>query len=110
MPDSLERRAVLLLLVSGLVIPFATNGLFVLSLGIETWRVALYIASLAGLVVALILALLTLAPDNPRTAVLPDRSALVFWGFAAFSAGISLTALSAAIAAIQALGNQTPFE
>ncbi|HEY3070669.1 MAG TPA: hypothetical protein VGJ34_10185 [Gaiellaceae bacterium] len=110
MPDALERRATTTAAVAGLVAVLESGAGFAFTFGISAWHVALYVAALAGLTAAIALALLAVAPEHPRTAALPGRATLLFWAQAAFAAAILLVVVNASASAVQALGNNSPFE
>jgi hypothetical protein len=102
--DALDRRAAILVAASGIAIVFnaATGAGFLVQP--STWKVSLFVASLAGLVAALALSVLAFAPEHPRAAVLPRRDILLFWAAVAFVVALALTALVAAVSAVDALG------
>jgi hypothetical protein len=106
--DALDRRAAILIAISGLAILFhGTAGSFPYEPA--TWKVALFIVSLAGFLATLSLAVLAVAPDHPRTARLPRREELLFWAAIAFGAALLLIAVVAGASAVDALG-ESPFD
>ena len=102
MDDTLDRRAAIFVAITGLAILFhSTGGAFIYEA--KAWKTALFIASLAGLIAALALAVLALAPSFPRLARLPRREVLLFWSAVAFGAALLLVAVVAGATAIDAL-------
>lgn len=84
MTDALERNATVTAVVAGLIVALYSGTGFALSFGLATWHIALYVATLAALVVTIGLALLVVAPDHPRTTNLPQRPALLLAARVAF--------------------------
>jgi hypothetical protein len=101
--DTLDRRAAIFVAITGLAVLFhSTGGVVVYEPA--TWKTALFIAALAGLIAALALAVLALAPASPRLAKLPSRELLLFWSAIAFVVALFLIAVAAGATAIDTLG------
>jgi ABC-type uncharacterized transport system permease subunit len=109
MIESLERRAMTLAAAAGLVVVLNSATSFAFNFGVESWKVALFVASLVAMVVCIGLAVLALAPEGSWKGAGPDRPLVLFWAIAAFALGITLIALLSAIGALQALGEDTLF-
>jgi hypothetical protein len=109
MIESLERRAVMLAAAAGLVVVLNSATSLAFNFGVESWKVALFVASLVALVVCIALAVLAIAPENSWKGAGSDRPLLLFWATASFALGIMFIALLSAIGALQALGEEAPF-
>jgi hypothetical protein len=100
MDDHVERRAVTIAAVAGLVTIFNGFNTFTFTIGPETWQVAVLVASFAALVACLVLAVLALAPVMLVRRGVPSKAVLVFWATAAFAAAVILVAGSTSASAV----------
>lgn len=107
MYETIERRAMTLVLAAGIVIPLSSTFA---SVGFQNTDVppVLVIVSLGFLTVALVLAVAALLPEE-RTDRMALKSRLVFWAYVAFAAGLVVVAANAAYVAYLTL-NADPLQ
>ena len=97
--DAFERRAIWLAALTTVGLIFSGFGLGFSD--VAAWRVGLFVATQAALVVSLGLAALSLVPGRAHPASI-ER--VLFWAFVLFWVALSLTALTTSISAIQSIG------
>jgi hypothetical protein len=97
--DAFERRAIWLAALATLGLAFSGFGLGFSD--VAAWRVALFVATQAALVVSLGLAALALVPGRANAA---DVERVLFWAFVLFWVAFFLTALTTSISAIHSIG------
>ncbi len=90
----------------------ASQGYSALSFGAEGWRVALYVASLAGFLGAVLGSLAALVPRDTVPLALTEGRAdrLVAISAALFALGLLLTAALLALGAVDAIGRVNPWD
>ena len=98
MDESIERRALTLLAVNGLVIGIGGGGAAASYSGVE-WHAVVYMIGLASFVASMGLCGLLLAPPEMNAPFALRRPAVFFWATIAFGLGISLIAVNGAAAA-----------
>jgi len=105
-------RAAIVVAALGMLGVALTQAFTTLAFAAETWRVALYVVSLAGFVAAVSAALAVLVPRDVLPFSLPDQRASRLVGIAAglFPLGLILSAALLAGAAIDAAGRPDPWD
>ena len=95
MEESIERRALTLLAVNGIVVGIGSGGI-ALSFNAVQWHAVVYMIGLASFVLSIALCTLLLAPAEMNPPFALRRPAVFFWATIAFALGIVLVAVNGA--------------